>query len=83
MDQLLMIFDKEDVIKGKKVFEDIKKNYKNFQERLNQDNLKMQGFGVYYMYPFLFKEEFDNISDTANALNKITLEMRPCIFRRI
>lgn len=68
MDQFLMIFDKEDIIKGKKVFEEVKLIYKDFQMRLNQckDNVKveMQGFGLYYMYPFLFKEEFCNISDS-------------------
>lgn len=69
MSSLFMIFDKESIDEGNKVFRDTSKVYERIDLIINSEELPRHGFGFYYFYPYLFKDEFNGLGN--DCLNKI------------
>ena len=63
MSELYMIFDKYAIEEGNKIYQDTMENYKKIDYIIGSEELPRHGYGLYYFYPYLFKDDFDEIED--------------------
>ncbi|WP_163192158.1 hypothetical protein [Clostridium thermarum] len=62
MNLLYEIFEKEVVLEGNKVLQAINKDYDLIDSLVGTRKVERYPFNLYYLYPYLFKDDFINVS---------------------